>query len=216
MHKNVETTKYREALREQIIIAASQLFRTNGIRAVKMDDIADSVSCSKRTLYELFADKEELIISVLDYLRAANDRQMGVLLQTEGVMRMLLECFRWQIQAFRTTNPMFYVDAPRYSRVAEHMEHHRLSNRNNILEVFKRAVDEGYFRPDVNYELLLDVFLRRGGGLFNGDLYLKYSFAEIFRNTMMIYVRGLCTEKGLAELDKFNQEINTSKLVNEK
>jgi len=206
MHKIVESTKYREVLREQIIVAASQLFRTNGIRSVKMDDIADSVSCSKRTLYELFSDKEELLISVLDYVSEITNKQLKVLYDEGNVMHLILESFRMQLQNFRTTNPLFYVDTPRFSRAAAHMESQRAMHRNNVLEVFRLAVAEGYFRDDIDYELMIDVFLNRSGGIFHGDLYLKYPMTDIFKNTILVYFRGLCTDKGLVELDQFIAE----------
>ena len=55
----------RRELREKIIIAAGELFAKDGIRSVTMDDIAASFGISKRTLYELFSDKEALLIDCI-------------------------------------------------------------------------------------------------------------------------------------------------------
>ena len=52
----------REELKLRVVETASKSFMTLGIKAVHMDDIASSLSISKRTLYELFGDKEELLL----------------------------------------------------------------------------------------------------------------------------------------------------------
>ena len=51
----------REELRRLVVSASGEMFFRNGIRQVKMDDIASKLSISKRTLYEIFANKEELL-----------------------------------------------------------------------------------------------------------------------------------------------------------
>ena len=47
--------------KERIILAASNLFWTYGIRNVKMDDIANELSISKKTIYQFFKDKNEIV-----------------------------------------------------------------------------------------------------------------------------------------------------------
>ena len=47
--------------KEYIIERTSQMFVASGIKAVRMDDIAQTLGVSKRTLYEMFGDKEELL-----------------------------------------------------------------------------------------------------------------------------------------------------------
>ena len=56
----------KKEIREQIVETAQQLFIEHGIKDVKMDDIAAQLSISKRTIYELFNDKEQLLREVLE------------------------------------------------------------------------------------------------------------------------------------------------------
>ena len=48
--------------KEYIFDAAVSLFRHQGIRATRMDDVAEFLHMSKRTLYEQFPSKEEFIV----------------------------------------------------------------------------------------------------------------------------------------------------------
>lgn len=56
----------RGATKEEIIRITQTLIARNGIRAVRVDEIVQTLGISKRTLYEMFADKDELISSCLD------------------------------------------------------------------------------------------------------------------------------------------------------
>ena len=55
----------RDEVRNLILNAALEQFMSKGIKEVKMDDIASLLSVSKRTIYELFSDKEELLLEAL-------------------------------------------------------------------------------------------------------------------------------------------------------
>ena len=61
MQEKKTITAYKKGLRAVILKAAMKAFTEKGIRAVKMDDIAESLAISKRTMYEIYATKEELL-----------------------------------------------------------------------------------------------------------------------------------------------------------
>ena len=56
MQEIKETNSYRLALKDKILDAAMNAFMKRGIRAVKMDDIAQQLTISKRTLYDIYED----------------------------------------------------------------------------------------------------------------------------------------------------------------
>lgn len=55
-------TEYRKHLKERILTVAMQAFKQHGIRNVRMDDIATTLAISKRTIYETYSNKEELLL----------------------------------------------------------------------------------------------------------------------------------------------------------
>lgn len=61
MSENTKRSTSRVELKERIIERAMQAFKTHGIKCITMDDIAASMGISKRTLYEVFANKEMLL-----------------------------------------------------------------------------------------------------------------------------------------------------------
>ena len=65
MYNTATETTFRQELKEKILITAINLFHKHGIRSVKMDDIANELKISKRTLYEIYSNKEELLLEVV-------------------------------------------------------------------------------------------------------------------------------------------------------
>ena len=53
---------------EKVVAHVSQMIMTLGVKSVRMDDVASSLGMSKRTLYEMFGDKEELLSQSMIYL----------------------------------------------------------------------------------------------------------------------------------------------------
>ena len=60
-HNNI--SEHRQELKLRILRTAMPLFKQRGIKAVKMDDIAAALSISKRTLYEVYDKKEDLLLA---------------------------------------------------------------------------------------------------------------------------------------------------------
>lgn len=61
----------KTVVKEHIVLAAAKSFAQKGVKTVRMDDIAAGLSISKRTLYELFHDKEDLLLDVMKLHREA-------------------------------------------------------------------------------------------------------------------------------------------------
>ena len=53
-------------IQERIVLKAHELFMRYGIRSVSMDEIANHLGMSKKTIYQFFADKDALVESVID------------------------------------------------------------------------------------------------------------------------------------------------------
>ena len=79
----------KKKLKEQIVETAMEAFTKLGIRCVRMDDIALSLSISKRTLYELFRDKENLLLEGLRMQQQQmNEAMIEVTTRTENVLEV--------------------------------------------------------------------------------------------------------------------------------
>jgi AcrR family transcriptional regulator len=202
-----ETTAYRAALRERIIEKAMQEFSMHGIRAVKMDTLAKELGVSKRTMYEIFEDKETLLF---EGIKVYGDRKREYLQSyaEEGhdVIDIIMEAYHMKVEEVRSVNPNFYLDLIKYPRLDQHMKEAQQKSREGFLAFMKRGVDDGYFRPDVNYELVPHIFDALGQYILSNSLIQQYSVEELFSNGFLIALRGFCTDKGLHTIDKLMAE----------
>ena len=203
-----ETTAYRVSLHERIIEKAMQEFSMHGIRAVKMDDLAADLGISKRTLYEIFKDKETLLFEGIKVYNARKQEYMRSYAEDERhhVIDVIMEAYRMKVEEVRAVNPAFYLDLMKYPKLAQHMKESQKESRKGFLAFVQRGVADGYFRLDVNYELVPHIFDALGQYILTNSLVQQYSVEELFSNCFLIALRGLCTDKGLHTIDTLMAE----------
>ena len=202
-----ETTAYRASLRERIIEKAMQDFSKHGIRAVKMDMLAKELGISKRTMYEIFEDKETLLFEGIKvYGERKREYMHSYAEEGHDVIDIIMEAYHMKVEEVRAVNPDFYLDLMKYPRLAQHMKEAQQKSREGFLAFMKRGVDDGYFRPDVNYELVPHIFDALGQYILSNSLIQQYSVEELFSNCFLIALRGFCTDKGMHTIDKLIEE----------
>lgn len=200
--------------RERITEEAAVLFMKYGIRAVTMDSIANHLGMSKRTIYEHFADKDELLISVIDNM--ANKQKevfRKIMDEADNVIEALFEMLRVASYHFNNTNPTYFMDLKKYHyRVYEMIcQKGDIKNYEMSREMLQRGVDEGIIRDDVNIEIV-------NAGLHsvidsisdNEDLpQEKYTSFEIIDNLLFNFLIGISTPKGQDLINKYKEQKKT-------
>ena len=205
MQEKKTITAYKRGLREVILKTAMKAFAEKGIRAVKMDDIAESLAISKRTMYEIYATKEELLYEGVKAFREKRKEKFMELAKEKDLMEILLKVYHVRVEEANATNPLFYDDLVKYPRVLRYLNREKKNSREDMMLFFERGVQEGYFRDDINYEMAMHLFEALGRYIQEERLYNKYSIKEIFRGMPLVLLRGLCTEKGIEKLQKISR-----------
>lgn len=197
-------SEYRHALADKILHAAMSAFTTRGIRAVKMDDLAASLSISKRTLYEIYGNKEDLLVEgVKRYYEAIQDNLSRHAAQCSNVMEILIYSFQLKAEEIKHTNPAFYAEVEKYPELLSYFEKNHNAHQAQLLKFLERGVDEGYFLRDLNYDFVCHIFDEQSRFVMEQQLYRRYSMETVFFNLIFMSLRGICTSKGLAQLDQF-------------
>ena len=205
--RNAETP-YKNSLRSKIVKTATAMFHENGIRSVKMDDIANALSISKRTLYEIFETKELLLEEVvLSHDQSQADRIRQVVEQGGDVMDVIIDFYRMFVLELAEVSPAFFDDLGKYPKITNVKTKTREARRQKADGFMLRGIAEGYFRDDINLSLLHEITDAFGRHVMSASLYKQYPMKEIFRNLLIIIFRGLCTEKGVHRLDEFLKEL---------
>lgn len=200
---NIVST-YRKELKDKILKVAMNEFFAHGIKNVKIDDIAKKLSISKRTLYELFVDKETLLLACMEQQELDFENHMMNFSEEHNndAIDIILEFHNMQMEDKCKVSPDFFSDFTKYKKVSEFLAKKRDERNSHAVEFFEKGIDQGYFRKDINYSLALKICQANIQNIMEKQLYKDYDMSEIFKSFIFVFVRGLCTTKGLKVLDK--------------
>ena len=138
MTEHGKDASQRAELKERIIATATEAFTTKGIKSITMDDIAAALGISKRTLYEVFVDKESLLKDCILTVQAERDRYLQeVYEQSHNVLEVILAVFQKSIEMFHKTNKRFFEDIKKYPKVYNMMKERSVCNEYSFIEVYE-------------------------------------------------------------------------------
>jgi len=197
-------------VKEKILKGSETLFMKYGVRSISMDDIARHLSVSKKTLYQHFADKDELVLMVSKaHLKREKQKYDAIASGSTNAIEELHKisfCLRQDIQEM---NPGLLFDMEKfYPKAWEvYLDFKNKYVRQSILKNLKLGVEEGYFRPELNPQVLTTLRLTTVQAAFDDRLFPKdqFNFVEVQTQLFEHFVYGLCTDKGRKLYQKYKE-----------
>jgi TetR/AcrR family transcriptional regulator, cholesterol catabolism regulator len=199
--------------RQRIIEEGAKMFRTYGIRAITMDMLAANLGISKRTIYEVFADKDELLKGVLKWMSEKQRERITELFDESGnVIEAIFKMLDLMVDHFQKMSPAFQMDMKRYHKALldNPEELHDLPYYSNNSEVLKRGIKEGVFRSDIDIEITNKCMLEVARLSNDKDVFPPDDFMnkDVIRNFFINYLRGISTQKGLDLINRYEKSKN--------
>lgn len=197
-------SKQKSALRQTITEQALNMFKTHGIKAVRMDDVAKELKISKRTLYEQFVDKEQLLLECV-MLNSENSKRIyeDFISKTDNLMEILCFFIKYRLEEFSRYNSLFFMEVIKYKPVRDYLEDISKSRVKEQENFIKRGIEEGLVVDNINFKLLSRINKAAIDNLIRDKVYEQYPLSDIFRTFMMVFLRGILTEKGQVEFEKY-------------
>lgn len=208
------STRYsnREELKSRIVALSMKQFTEKGIKNVTMDHVSSMLGISKRTLYEIFPDKETLLVSCIEGSELESQKYLKEVLETsKNVMEMVLHIYQMAISRLQTVNPSFLEEIPKYPKAYNLYLANREASSERAFHYFEDGVNQGLFRADVNYKIVNELIRGQFRLLLRTDLYRTYSFFDVLEAIIFTFLRGICTESGARILDEFIEERRISR-----
>ncbi len=191
-------------LRKHVVDIASEMFYRLGIRSVTMDDIAHKLTMSKRTLYQIFADKESLLLAGAIKHDEEDRAQMEQLSkECSNVLEFLLVMFEKKMREMDAMCPTFFTDLMKYPALVAHYEESRKAQEGEGVMFLNKGKEQGLFRQDVCFPIVVRQITAGMELIIKNRLWEEYSQSEIFLNTVIPYIRGCATQKGIDMIDSF-------------
>lgn len=189
----------RGATREEIIRTTQELITRNGIRAVRVDEIAQTLGISKRTLYEMFADKDDLVSACLDSMSRQQQQQI-VACRKRRAGSSLQRTFKLvyeYINNLYLVESSFLSDLRRKVDYAEHFDEHRDFWRRELTAHLSGSREEKLLLPEIDAESFADRILETIFEMRINNATREESY--LFCRTIL---RGAATREGVDRIDR--------------
>ncbi len=166
-----------------------------------MDDIAKHLGMSKKTIYQHFADKNELVLMLM---RNKMESQAciidGCTAQADNAIHELFLAIVNMMEMLSKTNPVMIYDIQKF--YPEAWLHFKNFRENILLKKFQDnlnwGIREGYFRPELNVEILSRMRVEQIEISFNQSVFpiQQFSMPQVAKEITLHFIHGICTPKG--------------------
>lgn len=186
-------------LREKILRTSLDLMMRIGPQSVTMDMVARECGISKRTLYETFPNKHNLICDVIGYnQQQANAKFTQIFEQSANSFEALMSVYTVARDFIQKTSPVFISDIKRlYPEAFNEYKAQELNHILSLANIISKAKEEGLVLPRIKCKI--------AAFLFNSNLknlhhmqdfpFPEYSATEVFDGAFLNFMRGMATAK---------------------
>jgi AcrR family transcriptional regulator len=193
--------------RERIIEGAAELFRTYGIKSVTMDSLATHLGISKRTIYEVFIDKDELLKGVLGWMAERQKETINrVLDESENAIVAIFRLLEISSDHFQMMSPAFQADIKKFHNEVDltNTDKYEIPDYRDNIKVITRGIKEKLFRKNLNPEIVNKCMYNMARSIMDDGLYPfeYFSRREVIRNVIINYLRGISTAEGVDLINK--------------
>lgn len=200
-------------IKEYIIDGADKLFCQYGFKSVTMDDIAKNLGVSKKTIYQNFKDKNELINILIKDRIVNQDLQMNkCIVESENAVQEVFIAMQDMDFFLATMNPMLFYDLQKYHQEAwlNFIAFKEKEIGKTVAQNLQRGIEEGFYREELNVEIVTRMRLNQIDTIFTqNNLYdtTKYSLANIMVEITRHFLFGICNNEGLKLIHKYDEEL---------
>ena len=197
-----------QEITQRIIEQAGTLFLKYGIKSVTMDDISAELSISKKTIYQYFKDKNEIVSKVAEiHLQQEKDRMEEIRSKASDAIEQLYiysSCLREMLEGM---NPAVLYDLRKYYKTAWniYLDFKQKVFYHAIADILKQGIKEGYFRKDMDIEVLSILRLEEFQMTTDDSLFPmeRFDLKQVQIQLFMHFVYGIVTEKGYHKLNQY-------------
>lgn len=194
-------------MREKIINKASEMFLTLGFKSVTMDDLANEMGISKKTIYQHFANKTKLVEATTNHvfhlvcdgiecIRSENNNPICELFQINSFIKALLKN--------ENIGPQYQLQKY-YPKIYKTLKSGQFEIMNEcVVSNLTRGVELGLYRKNIHPEMIARYYYLGATGIKDFELFPpeKFKPEEVVDCYLEYHLRGIVTKKGEIELIK--------------
>jgi TetR/AcrR family transcriptional regulator, cholesterol catabolism regulator len=199
--------------RTHILATTQELIFRFGIRSVSMDDIAKQLGISKKTIYQFFKDKNEIIHKLMDLKLKEDEKALkGIEKISANVVDEVFNLMKHIGNAIGQINPNVFYDLQKYHpqtwKLFKEFKEHCILKM--VEETFIRGIKQSLIRPDINVKILSRLRMEQVEMGFNPNIFPpdKFKILDVQLSLLEHFLYGICTLKGHKLINKYKQIID--------
>jgi AcrR family transcriptional regulator len=184
-----------------IVKKARELFFMYGLKSVSMDDLAKEASVSKKTIYQLVADKSELVEKVVnEWAYCHTETLLHCRQQSQNAVQEVGLMAQLPFATIASVSVNFFYELEKYFQPAWErlMEHKQKVIVPAITQNLQRGMAEDYYRQDLDVALLADIRIQQLTNALkpNGFTSRKTDSQKLMNSLTQFYLHGITSTKG--------------------
>lgn len=191
-------------MKEKILLLAIKMFKKNGIKEMSIQKLISPLGISTKTLYKYFESKEELFIEVLRTIEEERCKELAQLRKDTEPIPLLLKIWYMAYKKDYGVNNKLLTDLKKYyPEIDKQIEtEYGEFYWKEFHEIIKKGINEGVFIDKINRAIVLESMAALYGSACRRGDYDKIGapLFDVFENSIVIFLRGICTSKGVDEL----------------
>ena len=198
-------------MKKKILETARTEFIQYGFKSVTMDDIAKLLSISKKTIYEHFANKTELVKDCVEFVFDELSQDISQIQKLESnPIEGLFEIKKIAIKhmANKSRSPQFQLQKY-YPEIYTKLKQKELKTMGKgFKKSLKRGIEMKLFRPAIDIEFITRLYFNGITGLRNPKLFpaTEYDSSDLLENYLDYHLRAIATAKGIALLEQYTTD----------
>lgn len=204
-------------MRERIQQKAEELFHRYGIRSITMDEIAAQLGISKKTIYQSFADKDQLVTAVFEkYMHENKEKCLADKAESKDAIHEIFLDLEMMDEMLKAMNPYVMYDLEKYhpNVFSKFIDYKQKFLYKLITDNLKRGIREEVYRPEINVDIMSRLRLGTIMLSMNMDIFPRgqYSVLEIEEEIIIHFLFGIASAKGVKLIQKYKAQRNKTKL----
>jgi TetR/AcrR family transcriptional regulator, cholesterol catabolism regulator len=193
---------------ERIILGAEELFLKAGIKSITMDDVAKHLGMSKKTIYQFFKDKNELVVALVNKkLKEDEDQMSAIMNQSSNVIEEMINMMKCSEEIFSRINPIVIHDLQKYHPDAwKQFQNFKSGVLVHTLEdLLTKGIKQGYIRPGIDVKIIAMMRVAQVEMGFNATVFpvAEFNTWKVQQQFMEHFNYGICTLKGYKLLNEY-------------
>ncbi len=188
--------------KNRILRGATELFAKYGFRSVSMDDIAHHLGISKKTIYQHFSDKDEIVnLTIAHHLSDARSYLQAISENASDAIDFLIKVNQRLTQSLQETASGLVLDLRKYHQSSwKQVENFRKAFLFQLLlRNIQLGIEAGVFRPDINADVIARLRLEEASMPLDSEVFPREKFdrATVSFAILDHFITGVSTEKGM-------------------